>query len=674
MVGSGMIPKEQGGPAKLLRTYYSRAKGLVKSDDLQSEPAERPLLSIHKGWRDRLDDAVARSRDYLLETQHPDGYWWLELESNVTITAEYLMLFHLLGCVDRERESRMVRHLYHQQHAEGHWGLYYEDGGDLSTTVEAYFALKLAGEDPNSPRLRKARDFVIAGGGIEATRVFTKIWLALFGQYDWDKVPSMPVEMVLAPAHAPLNIYEFSSWARSTVVPLGITMAIRPVLTLPSHLAIPELYLVEDSPCSVYRGSPLHKLFFLIDRVLKFYEKHPLRGFRSRAMRVAEEWIVEHQEDSGDWGGIQPAMVNAMLALHYLGYPLDHPLMVKGLEALERFCIDDDQGLRLQACVSPVWDTALNALALLDAGLPPEHPAIRKAADWLIANQVTTGGDWQVKNCCPPGGWAFEFHNSQYPDVDDSAVVLMVLQRLHSDHHCALEEVRKRGLDWCLSMQSQSGGWAAFDKDNTLTFLNWIPFADHGAMVDFPTADVTGRMLEIMGDCGHDRSHRQARLGVHFILECQEKDGCWWGRWGVNFIYGTWSVLRGLIRIGMNPKQRCIQRALQWLKDHQNGDGGWGETCESYSRPELRGRGPSNASQTAWALMGLIEGGQSDCREVRRGVQYLMEEQRPDGSWDELYFTGTGFPKHFFIRYHDYRNCFPLMALGKYRQALEGRK
>ncbi len=407
--------------------------------------------------------------------------------------------------------------------------------------------------------------------------------------------------------------------------------------------------------------------------MLKFYERHPLRGFRQKAMRIAEDWILEHQEDSGDWGGIQPAMVNSILALYVLGYPLDHPVMVKGLQALETFCIDDAGGLRLQACVSPVWDTALNALALLDAGLPPDHPAIQKAAVWLIENQVTTGGDWQVKNCCPPGGWAFEFHNSHYPDVDDSAVVLMVLQRLHPDQHCALEAVKKRGLDWCLSMQSQSGGWAAFDKDNTLTFLNWIPFADHGAMVDYPTADITGRMLEAMADFGYDRSDRRARRGLRFIRECQEKDGCWWGRWGVNYIYGTWSVLRGLIRIGESPKERYIQKSLQWLKDHQNGDGGWGETCESYTRPELRGKGPSTASQSAWALMGLLEGDDIDCREARRGIQYLLEEQQPDGSWEELYFTGTGFPKHFFIRYHDYRSCFPLMALGKYRQVLSGK-
>jgi squalene-hopene/tetraprenyl-beta-curcumene cyclase len=665
-----MTPKEQREPAELLRICYSFGEKVTRTDDSQCDRAARPHLHVQRGWRERLDEAVASSCDFLLKTQHPDGYWWLELESNVTITAEYLMMFHLLGCVDRDREKRIVRHLLRQQHSEGHWGLFYEDGGDVSTTVEAYFALKLAGEDPNSPRLRKARDFIIAGGGIESTRVFTKIWLALFGQYDWDKVASMPVEMMLAPAHLPLNIYEFSSWARSTVVPLAITMAIRPTLELPPHQAIAELYLAPNDNSSMLCGPPLHKLFYLADRVLKFYEKHPLRDIRRRAMKAAEDWILEHQEDSGDWGGIQPAMVNSILALHYLGYPTDHPAMVRGLQALENFCIDDADGLRLQACVSPVWDTALNALALLDAGVPPDHPGVEKAAIWLIENQVTTGGDWQVKCCGPPGGWAFEFNNSHYPDVDDSAVVLMALQRLHPDQHCALEAVRNRGLEWCLSMQSESGGWAAFDKDNTLTFLNWIPFADHGAMVDYPTADITGRMLEAMAAFGYDRSHPRARRGIKFIRDCQEKDGCWWGRWGVNYIYGTWSVLRGLIGIGEDPKQRYIKKSVRWLKDHQNPDGGWGETCESYTRPELRGKGPSTPSQTAWALMGLMEGGEAECREVRKGIQYLIDRQQPDGSWEELYFTGTGFPKHFFIRYHDYCNCFPLMALGKYHQAL----
>jgi squalene-hopene/tetraprenyl-beta-curcumene cyclase len=404
-----MTPKEHKDQAEPLRVSYSFGAQITKPGDSQSEDAPRPHLHLRKTWSQRLDEAIDKSCQYLLATQKAEGYWWLELESNVTITAEYLMLFHLMGLVDHQREQRIVHYLYRQQTSEGAWGLYYGDGGDISTTVEAYFALKLAGEDPNSSSMRRARDFIIASGGVESTRVFTKIWLALFGQYDWAKIPSMPVEIMLAPPHFPLNIYEFSSWARSTVVPLSITMAIRPKLDLPPNQAIPELYLSQDERSPLFYGNPINKLFFCIDQVLKWYERKPVPALRHNAMRAAEEWILDHQEDSGDWGGIQPAMVNSVLALYYLGYPLDHPTIVKGMQALENFCIDDDQGLRLQACVSPVWDTALNGMALLDADLPPEHPGMQKAADWLIKNQVMSGGDWQIKNCCPPGGWAFEF-------------------------------------------------------------------------------------------------------------------------------------------------------------------------------------------------------------------------------------------------------------------------
>jgi squalene-hopene/tetraprenyl-beta-curcumene cyclase len=366
-------------------------------------------------------------------------------------------------------------------------------------------------------------------------------------------------------------------------------------------------------------------------------------------------------------------MIYSILALHYLGHPLRHPAIVKGLKAIEDFCLEDEQGRRMQSCLSPIWDTALTALALLDAGLPADHPALSRVTSWLVNQQIMTGGDWQVKNCCPPGGWAFEFVNTQYPDVDDSAVVLSTLHRLSSNHTDGLECAKQRGMDWVLSMQSNSGGWAAFDRDNDMVILNRIPFADTEAMVDFPTADVTGGVLEAMGYFGFDLKHPRAVRGIQFLRTVQEADGCWWGRWGVNYIYGTWRVLAGLVNIGEDPKAPWIQAALSWLKEQQNHDGGWGETCESYAHPELRGQGPSTASQTAWALMALMAGGEEDSAEVRRGIQYLLNTQKPDGTWEELYFTGTGFPKHFFIRYHNYRNCFPLMALGQYLQKIKGK-
>jgi squalene-hopene/tetraprenyl-beta-curcumene cyclase len=447
---------------------------------------------------------------------------------------------------------------------------------------------------------------------------------------------------------------------------------IRPKCNLPPDKTIPELYLPSHKADSQKKfASNIHRLFYFLDRLAKCFERNPVRSLRERAIRAAETWILDHQEATGDWGGIQPPMVYSILALHYLGYPSSHPVIVKGLKAIEDFCLEDEQGRRMQSCLSPIWDTALNALALMEGGLPPDHPALKLATSWLVQQQIFTGGDWQVRNSCAPGGWAFEFVNTRYPDVDDSAVVLSTLHCLGSDQIEGLEDAKQRGMDWVLSMQSSSGGWAAFDRDNHMVILNRIPFADQEAMVDDPSADVTGRVLEAMGYLGFDKSHPRAAKGIEFLRTLQEPDGCWWGRWGVNYIYGTWGVLRGLINIGEDPKAPCIQAALRWLKGCQNDDGGWGETCESYARPEFRGQGPSTPSQTAWALMALMAGGEEESTAVRQGIQYLLNTQKPDGSWEERYFTGTGFPKHFFIRYHNYRNCFPLMALGQYLRKLK---
>jgi squalene-hopene/tetraprenyl-beta-curcumene cyclase len=634
-----------------------------------SKPVSSRTVRIESSWNRKIEKAIQKSCGYFYGIQHPDGFWWAELESNVTITSEYVMLMRLLGISDHRKERSIVKYLLNHQAENGSWGLYYGDGGDLSTTIEAYFALKMLGEDPQSDSLSRARAFVLRNGGIEGARGFTKIWLALFAQYDWDNVPSMPVELVLLPPSLYFNIYEFSSWARGTAVPLSIVLSIRPKLRIPDALSIAELYVPERGGRKF--ASRIHKLFFLFDRIAKKFEEKPIKIIRRKAIEAARDWIIDHQEESGDWGGIQPPMVYSLLALHYLGYPLTHEIMVKGIKALNDFCVEDNDGLRMQSCVSPVWDTALTALAMIEADVPPENPALERAAQWLISQQVRTGGDWQFKNSCRPGGWAFEFCNTRYPDVDDSAVVLNALNRFNPERCPGLEDTKSRGMEWCISMQSSAGGWAAFDKDNDMDILNLIPFADQEAMVDPPTADVTGRMLEVMGLYGYDGSDPAAKRGIEFIKDLQERDGCWWGRWGVNYIYGTWSVLRGLISIGEDLKSPCIRSAMHWLKDHQNSDGGWGETCDSYKYPELRGQGPSTASQTAWAIMGLLAGGEDKSPEVSKGIQYLIRNQQADGSWDEVYFTGTGFPKHFYIRYHNYRNCFPLMALGQYLRKLK---
>lgn len=657
----GFVPEIPASPAAPERFRNLKAKRAF-----ESRVPKHPLRVENSHLR-RVRRAIDLTTRFFLDSQYSEGYWWAELESNVSITSEYIMLYHLLGGIDAHAQEKMVRYLLNQQRPNGCWGLYHGDQGNLSTTIEAYFALKLAGEDPQSPPMRKARAYILEQGGIEGARVFTKIWLALFGQYEWDKIPSMPVELVLLPTHFHFNIYEFSSWARATIVPLSIVLNIRPKFELPDPKDLRELYLPQrasDSP----RGfaSYVHRVFYLLDRIAKYLEKHPLPGLRERALRAAETWIIEHQEKTGDWGGIQPPMVYSVLALYLLGYGLDHPVMVKGLEAIEGFCLEDEQGRRMQSCLSPIWDTALNVLALLEGGLPAGHPALQKAGAWLVGKQVLTGGDWQVKNCCPPGGWAFEFVNTQYPDVDDSAVVLNALHRLGSCGQCDVSEALRRGMNWVLSMQSSNGGWAAFDRDNDMMILNRIPFADQEAMVDNASADVTGRVLEAMGQFGYPRTHPRAAAGIQFLKDQQEPDGCWWGRWGVNYIYGTWCAMRGLIGIGEDPRAPYIQAALRWVKEHQNQDGGWGETCESYADPGLRGQGPSTPSQTAWALMTLLAGGEEGSQEVDRGIQYLLNTQKPDGTWNEEYFTGTGFPRHFYIRYHNYRNCFPLMALGQY--------
>lgn len=624
-----------------------------------------------------VEAGLARAVTALLALQKEEGYWWAELESNVTITAEYLMLHRLLG-LGEEKFPGMVADLLSRQLPNGAWSLWYGDGGELSTTVEAYFALKLAGLPAADPRLAKARDFILSRGGALKTRVFTRIFLALFGQVSWEGIPLLPVEFVLLPVWSGLSIYEFSSWTRATIVPLSVVMAYRPVQPLPPEQGAAELFLSPAEPFQRHRvnwipgGSLLENFFVLVDRLLKLYYRLPSHALRELALRRAEEWILEHQEETGDWAGIQPAMVNSLLALKCRGYDLQHERMQKGLEALERFELRDGERLWLQSCISPVWDTALALRALAAAGLPSEHPALVKATRWLLGKQIRRPGDWMVK--CPgvePGGWAFEFVNNWYPDVDDSSMVLVALKETLADPE-AHKEALTRGINWCLGLQCTNGGFASFDKDNTKEWLNLIPFADLKALVDPPTEDITARVLEMLGVYGYPKSHPAAVRALDFLKRTQQPEGCWYGRWGVNYIYGTWSVLAGLRAIGEDMSQPYIRRAVAWLKSIQNPDGGWGECCECYRDREMMGVGVSSPSQTAWALLGLLAAGEVHSPEVRAGIAYLLKNQRPDGRWNEEHFTGTGFPSHFMIRYHLYRDVFPTMALGRYLKKAEG--
>ena len=632
------------------------------SQGIDPEIKARETRTGKESFSERLAEAIFRTKNYYLNDQNEDGYWWYELESNVTITAEYLMLLKFLGVNCPEREQKIVNHLLRKQRKDGTWAIFFDGPGELSATVEAYFALKLAGYPVDAGEMVRARSFILESGGIEKCRIFTRIFLALFDNYPWEKIPPFPVELILSPSWFPLSIYSFSSWTRASLVPISILLYLRPVKKFP-HADLKELY--SSVPLEKKSSTPLKFLIFS-EHLAKLQFKRLFKPLRVKALKKAEEWIVSHQEDSGDWAGIQPAMVNSLLALFSLGYSLKHPVIKKGMKALESFMLDKGDEIVLQSCISPVWDTAINCLALLEAGIPAEYPAIQAAAKWLLDQQIFNGGDWQVKRPnLEPGGWAFEFHNDHYPDVDDSAMVLMALQRTLGSTAQVQDNIKK-GINWVLGMQGKDGGWGAFDADNNKEYLNKIPFADLEAMIDPSTADLTGRNLQMMGYFGYDKNHPVARKAIRFLRLTQEPDGCWWGRWGVNYIYGTWSVLCGLESIGEDFSQPYLQKAIHWVKEHQNPDGGWGETCESYKNPYLRGKGPSTPSQTAWAVLALMSGGEWKSPELLAGIRYLLSNQRADGTWEEKHFTGTGFPKYFMLRYHNYRNCFPLWALGRY--------
>ena len=630
---------------------------------------------MHVVQPERLSQAIRRSQSYILSQQLAEGFWVGELEANTTLTSEYVLFRHLIGNVDEGREQKCVRYFLSQQQADGGWNLYYGGPSELSTTIEAYFAMRVAGVAPEKPAMRRACQFILAQGGLTKARVFTKIFLALFGQYDWRGIPVIPPELIFLPRSFYINVYEFSSWSRSVIVPLSIVFAKKPQCHLPPERHVNELFVEPPGPARYAmpvreRGLNWGTFFVLLDGLLKISEKYASQTLREAAMRRAEQWTLEHQDHTGDWGGIMPAMMNSVLALVSLGYRLNSPPVAKGLGAIERFGIETAETFRLQSCVSPVWDTVLSITALADSGLPRTHPHVRRAIQWVVSKQVLHEGDWKVKNRRgQPGGWAFEFNNDFYPDNDDTAAVLIALHKAGLPDE-EKGEVLQRGLQWLLSMQCDDGGWGAFDVNNNKAILNKIPFADLESMLDPSTCDLTGRALELLGLIGFPRTHRRVRKALRFVQNNQEADGAWYGRWGVNYIYGTCHVLCGLHSVNEPMHQPYIRRAVRWLISHQNPDGGWGETCRSYEDPARRGTGVSTASQTAWALMGLLAAGKSRSKAVVRGIDFLLRTQTAKGSWYEPEFTGTGFPKYFFIKYHMYQHYFPLMALGRYRQSL----
>lgn len=658
---------------------------------------------------DLLEDAVARAANRLLGQQSADGYWWYTLEANESINAEYILLLHYLGLDDPGTESRLAQSLLDRQATDGSWSLYFGGPGDLSTTVEAYFALKLTGVPPSDRNLTRARQFILQMGGIEQSRVFTRIHLALFGIIPWTACPAMPVGFIKMPSWSPVTIYDFSSWARATIVPMLILLDQKKERRLARNYLL-ELFTSANPEQNDWALPRPHNLFsyknfyIQIDKLLSLMEQFNIRPARKSSLQACERWIREHLEKTED---IYPALAYGVMSLFALGYPLDDPTIAKALHALKRFQVGvvpikgaglpalpeqapseqsplerspsertllgnvrsgTSGSLYQQCCISPVWDTPWAGVAALEAGIDPDAPRLLKSGRWLIDRQILhTYGDWSFKSKpVYPGGWSFEFENDYFPDVDDTIQVLMFLNRLPLN----TERFRmslQRGMDWLLAMQCQNGGWAAFDVDNDSEWVNQIPFSDHGACLDPPTPDITGRAVELFAQLGYSARLPYIQKAIRFLEGHQENWGPWWGRWGVNYIYGTWCVLQGLAAIGYDMSTPRVVQAANWLKNIQNRDGGFGESCESYRHHTYIPLKESVPSQTAWALMALIAAGEGRGEAARKAARLLVRKQGKHGEWDEPHHTGTGFPGHFYIRYHGYRYYFPLLALAKYR-------
>jgi squalene-hopene/tetraprenyl-beta-curcumene cyclase len=648
-------------------------------DDLYSTtPSSAPQLRFGKidDLASRVAAAIDGARNWLLSQQHEDGYWCGELEADSTLESDYILMHTLLGTSNQERFQKCANYILRHQNEDGGWPIYNGGPSNISASVKAYFGLKLTGYKPDHPALERARKKILELGGVTKVNTFTKIYLCFLGQYDYDAVPAIPPEIVLFPNWFWFNIYEISSWSRAILVPLSIVYAKKPFKKIPDEMAIDELFVGgrDKSRMRLEWSKKLvswRNFFLVLDRLVHWFEAVHIRPLRSMALKKAEKWMLERFEMSDGLAAIYPAMLNAIIALRCQGYSLDDPQMIRALDEFEKLGIEEEDTFRMQPCKPPVWDTAYAMFALGEAGLPATDPRMVKSADWILQKQVRKPGDWTVKNKKgKPGGWYFEFNNEFYPDVDDTAMVALGLSQVeHPNGRYQLESV-ERAIDWIMSMQCKNGGWASFDKDNTRMVFQYIPFADHNAMLDPPTVDITGRILEMLVAYGYDKNHPAVKRALKFIRDEQEPDGSWFGRWGVNYIYGTMQVLRGLEAMGIDHHEPYVQQAAEWIRMVQNPDGGWGETCGSYDDPNTKGIGPSTPSQTAWAVMGLLAANDTRSDSVAKGVAYLLKTQKKDGCWDEPWYTGTGFPRVFYLMYHMYRQYFPLIALTTYKKVM----
>lgn len=621
----------------------------------------------------QLDTAIDRTIAWLRGQQQPDGHWCAELQGDTILESEYLMYLHWLGKLKPETLRKCVNYIITQQSTDGGWCIYHGGPSELSASVKAYLVCKWAGHSVDESFMRRAREAIHARGGASRVNSYTRIFLWLIGLYDFEHVAAMPAELNAMPKWFYFNIYDMSAWSRTMIVPLTVLYHYKPVRPWSDPHCIDELFIggPAEADYSFPRDPNLfswRNFFLALNWWLRFWEGIPFKPLRNYSLKLAEAWLRPRIGDGGSLGAIFPAMINAVLSLRALGYPDDDPLVKHAEEKIEELRIEEGDTIRLQPCFSPIWDTAWVIGNLRAAGVPANDPALVKAAQWLLDRELKFEGDWKVKwPNVKPGGWPFEYANKFYPDFDDTAIVMRVVRDIQVKDTGERDAAMQRGMTFQLAMQNRDGGWASFDKDNTHEVFTKIPFADHNAMLDPTSLDVTGRMLETFGTLGWDKSRVPVQQAIALVKSRQEHDGCWFGRWGVNYIYGTWQVLTGLAAVGEDMQSPYVRRAVQWMLDHQQADGGWGESCATYDDPSLRGTGRTTASQTAWAVHALIAAGEGDHSSVQRGVEWLLARQNPDGTWTEDEFTGTGFPKVFYLKYHWYRIYFPLLALAAYR-------